>query len=116
MMIRPLVLGLAVSVAITAYAGEVTAPKRTVHMDFHDVELKQAAKSIAEITGKNFVIPDHVNPKITIVSPTAVTVSEAYDAFVSALEVNGLTVCPVNKNLVKIIRVADMASCAPFEK
>jgi len=68
-----------------------------VSMDFPDVEIKDMVKSIAEITGKNFVIESSASGKISIMSPTPVTVDEAYQAFLSAISMKGFAVCEEGK-------------------
>ncbi|MCB0327594.1 MAG: type II secretion system secretin GspD [Bdellovibrionales bacterium] len=80
--------------------------KGMVSLDFHDVEIKDIVKSISEITGKNFIFDEKARGKVTIVSPNSVTVDEAYQAFISALEMKGLTTVQVGKNL-KIVRSTD---------
>lgn len=68
-----------------------------ITMDFPDVEIKDMVKSISEITGKNFVIESSVSGKVSIMSPTPVTVDEAYQAFESALSMKGYAVCAEGK-------------------
>lgn len=65
------------------------AEERQVNIDFNDVEITVFIKYISEVTGRNFVIDNRVRGKITIVSPGAVTVEEAWDVFESVLEVHG---------------------------
>lgn len=64
---------------------------------FPDVEIKDMVKSIAEITGKNFVIESSASGKISIMSPTPVSVDEAYQAFLSAISMKGYAVCEEGK-------------------
>ncbi len=66
------------------------APRDTlVNIDFVDAELKDVVKYFAELTGRNFILADKLSGKITIISPTPVTVAEAYEAFLSALDAAG---------------------------
>ncbi len=73
-----------------------------VSLDFHDVDIQDVAKSIAEITGKNFILDDRVRGKVTVISPQPVTVDEAYQVFRSALEVKNLCAVDVGK-VTKIV-------------
>src|SRR5437762_2386054 len=73
-----------------------------VSLDFHDVEIGDVVKAVSEITGKNFVLDDRVRGKVTIISPSAVSVEEAYQAFLSALEVKNLCAVEVG-SVTKII-------------
>lgn len=62
-----------------------------VTLDFHDVALKDVVTAISEITGKNIILDPKASAKITIISPNSVTIEEAYDAFLTTLDQNGLT-------------------------
>jgi general secretion pathway protein D len=84
-----------------AYAQRGKAEGR-VSLDFHDVEIADIAKSISEITGRNFLLDDRAKGKITIISPTPVSVDEAYQAFLSALEVKNLCAVEIGA-MTKII-------------
>ena len=46
-------------------------------------------KFISELTGKNFIVDRRVKGKVTIISPSKISVDEAYKVFESVLEVNG---------------------------
>jgi general secretion pathway protein D len=73
-----------------------------VNLDFHDVDIQDVAKSISEITGKNFLLDDRVRGKITIISPTPMSVAEAYQAFLSALKLKNLCAVDVG-NMTQIL-------------
>lgn len=64
---------------------------RYVSIDFNDVDIEVFVKFISELTGKNFVIDRRVKGKVTIISPTKISVKEAYKVFESVLEVHGYT-------------------------
>jgi general secretion pathway protein D len=68
-----------------------------VALDFNEVDLSVFVRFISELTGKNFVLDDTVKKaggKISVFSPTKVTPDQAYNLFVSALEVSRLAVVP----------------------
>ncbi len=65
-----------------------------VHLDFKDADISVFIKFISELTGKNFVVSPQVRGKVTVISPTAVSIKDAYRAFLSVLEANGFTVVP----------------------
>lgn len=95
---RNKLISLIVTVAMLAsFAPSVRAQSAMVSMDFPDVEIKDMVKSIAEITGKNFVMESSVSGKISIMSPTPVSVDEAYQAFLSAISMKGFAVCEEGK-------------------
>jgi general secretion pathway protein D len=76
--------------------------KRFVTIDFDNVDILLFIKFISEVTGKNFVIDDKVKGKVTIVSPTKISVDEAYKVFESVLEVHGFATVP-SGTIVKIV-------------
>jgi general secretion pathway protein D len=77
-------------------------PSTLVNIDFKDTDLKDVVKHFAELTGRNFIIDNNVKGNLTIISPKQVTVGEAYEAFLSALQVAGFTTVTVGK-LTKIV-------------
>ncbi len=64
---------------------------RHVSIDFNDVDIEVFIKFISELTGRNFVIDQRVKGKVTVISPTKISVNEAYKVFESVLEVHGYT-------------------------
>ena len=79
---------------------------RLVTMDFDGVEIRTLIKFIGELTGKNFVIDERVRGKATVISPTKLTVEEAYKVFESILEVHGYTIVPAGK-IEKVVPAAE---------
>jgi general secretion pathway protein D len=82
-------------------------------MDYVDAPVGDVVKYMAEITCKNFIIKDDLTGKITIISHQQVSVSEAYEAFLSALEVVGYTTVTVGRN-TKIVPTTEAAN-APLK-
>jgi general secretion pathway protein D len=75
---------------------------KSISMDFDQVDIKVFIKFISELTGKNFVIDDKVRGKVTVLSPSKISVDEAYKVFESVLEVNGYTTVPAGK-VIKVV-------------
>jgi general secretion pathway protein D len=73
-----------------------------ISIDFHDADIRAVIKFISELTGKNFVVDSKVKGKVTVISPTKITIEEAYRMFQSILEVEGFTTVPAGK-AIKII-------------
>jgi general secretion pathway protein D len=64
---------------------------------------------MSELTGTNFIVDPRVKGKVTIISPSKISLNEAYKVFESVLEVNGYT--PVKSgDVVKIIPSPDARS------
>lgn len=69
-------------------------------IDFPNAELKDIVKAISKLANKNFILDRKIeNRRITIISPETVTKQEAYNAFLSALYINDLTIISVGKFL-----------------
>ncbi|MFH1018159.1 MAG: type II secretion system secretin GspD [Pseudomonadota bacterium] len=81
--------------------------KDLVNLDFVNADIAELAKSISELTKRNFIMDDKVHGKVTIISPKPVTSDEAYQAFISALAVQNFTVVPAGK-MFKIVPLRDM--------
>ncbi|MBN2298778.1 MAG: hypothetical protein JXM72_09295, partial [Deltaproteobacteria bacterium] len=77
-----------------------------VTMDFDGVDIKVFVKFIADITGKNFILDDKVTGKVTVISPRKMTLDEAYQVFLSVLEVNGYGTVTVG-GVTKIVKSSD---------
>ena len=71
-------------------------------MDFTDVDLPVLVKFMSEQTKKNFIFDERVQGKITIISPKKLTLDEAYNVFLSVLQVKGFTTVEQG-NTIKII-------------
>lgn len=89
-----------------APAAEKDTNTGMVHLDFNDVDIEVFIKFISEITGKNFVVDKKVRGKISIISPMAVTIDEAYRVFESVLEVHDFSAVP-SGNLIKVVPAKD---------
>jgi general secretion pathway protein D len=87
----------------------VTSAARSITMDFQDVDIAALVKSMSEVTGKNFILDERVHGKLTIISPTKMSVDEAYRAFQSALQLKGFTTVRVGA-VIKIVPSKDAKS------
>lgn len=65
------------------------------NFDYPNANIKDLVQAIAKMTGKNFILDPNVRGKISIVGPSKVTIQEAYYAFLTALEMNNLTIVPM---------------------
>lgn len=83
----------------------VAAGQDLVNIDFPEpTEIKDIIKAVALWTGKNVILDRNVNGKVQIISPRKVTKEEAYQAFLSALNLLGLTTVETGK-VIKIMPV-----------
>ncbi len=66
-----------------------------VKFNLQDADLAELVNHISGLTGKRFIYGAKVRQvKATVVSPEPVTLEEAYQAFLSILDANGMTVVP----------------------
>lgn len=74
-----------------------------VYVNVSDQDIKDVVRQISKATGRNFIIDDKVKGKVTILSEKMMTKEEAYQAFLSALEMSGLTTVSGPGGIIKII-------------
>lgn len=86
----------------------VVKPK-AITMNFTDADIRVLIQFMSKLTGKNFLIDPRVQGRVTILSPENVTIDEAYQVFLSVLEVNGFTTVTSGK-VIKIIPSAEARS------
>lgn len=87
-----------------------SAQPAKIGLDFNDVEIPVFVRFISELTGKNFVLDETVKKqggKISVFSPTKVTPEQAFNMFVSALEVARLAVVPKG-SVYQIVQMGDL--------
>jgi len=84
-------------------------PTQFVSIDFNNVDINVFIKFISELTGTNFVIDQRVKGKVTIISPSKISLQEAYKVFESVLEVHGYTTVKSGE-VIKIIPSPDARS------
>lgn len=77
--------------------------------DYRDAPISDVVNAMARLTGKNFIFEQNLTGKITIIAPRKITVAEAWEAFLSSLSMNGMTVVPSGKFL-KIRKIDDAKS------
>jgi general secretion pathway protein D len=66
-----------------------------VKFNLQDADLAELVNHISGLTGKRFIYGAKVRQiKATVVSPEPVTLEEAYQAFLSILDANGMTIVP----------------------
>lgn len=87
------------SVGTTAYAERIT-------LNFKDADIKAFITSVADITGKNFIVDPRVKGKVTIISNRSLNKKEVYQVFLSVLEVHGYSAIPAGKT-IKLVPDAD---------
>jgi len=92
----------------------LAAPVRAVsapvyNIDFNDVDIRKVIETVSEITGRNFLIDDRVQGRVTVVGPKSLSAGEVYQVFLSILQVKGYVMVPAGK-ISKIVPAANVAS------
>ena len=77
-----------------------TSPRSLVTFNLEDASLTDLVRLISQITGKRFILPGTTRSiKATVYAPTKVSAAEAYQAFISILELNGMALVPAGRYL-----------------
>jgi general secretion pathway protein D len=76
-----------------------------VTLNFTNIEINALIKVMSELTRRNFILDERVTGKITIMTPTKMSPDEAYQVFLSALEIKGFTAVE-DGTVTRIIPVA----------
>ncbi len=77
-----------------------------VTLNFTNIDIGALVKVMSELTRRNFVLDERVTGKITIMTPTKISPEEAYQVFLSALEIKGFTAVEDGK-VTRIIPAAN---------
>ena len=91
----------------TATGVEAPGNSNKIQLNFRDVEILNVIRLMSELTGKNFLVDGNVRGKVTLIAPEPVSLDEAYQVFLSILEIQGFTVVPQGP-VIKVIPSADI--------
>ncbi|MDO8527616.1 MAG: type II secretion system secretin GspD [Deltaproteobacteria bacterium] len=86
---------------------ELAGGEDLVYLNVQDQDIKEVIKQIAKATGRNFIIDAKVSGKVTILSNKMMTKDEAYQAFLSALQMAGFTTVTGPAGILKIVPLRD---------
>ncbi len=88
-------------------------PPGQMLFNFDNANIRAVIRTVAELTGKNFLIDPRVQGKVTIVSASPVSLKAAYQIFLSALKAQGFTAIPGPGHVVKVLPQANARQGAP---
>jgi general secretion pathway protein D len=80
----------------------VQAEKDEFSLNLNEVEIKALVDTVADITGKNFIVDPRVTGKVTVITTKPMRSSQIYEIFLSILKVHGFSAVE-NGNIVKIV-------------
>ena len=78
------------------------AEKDEFSLNFKDVDIRALIETVADATGKNFVVDPRITGNISVVTSTPMRAAQVYDVFLSILKVHGYSAIP-NGNIIKIV-------------
>lgn len=78
-------VSLAVSLTIAVHA----VAQEQASINFRNADINTLIESVAEITGRSFVVDPRVRGNVTIIAPNTIDADMLYQAFLSALQVQG---------------------------
>ncbi len=76
-----------------------------VTLNFTNIDISALVKVMSELTRRNFILDERVAGKVTLMTPTKISPDEAYQVFLSALEIKGFTAVEDGK-VIRIIPAA----------
>ena len=74
---------------------EISKNARTVVMSFDKRDLAEVIQFVSQFTQRNFILPERVSGKITILSNSPIPADEVWNVFVAALDANNWAVYPI---------------------
>lgn len=95
--IQQIILGM-----LFAFCLGLATAQSGITLNLKDADIGTLIETVAEYTGKNFVIDPRVKAKVTVVSSKPMTQDEVYQVFLSILQVHGYSAVPVG-NIIKIV-------------
>ena len=83
-------------------------------LNFKDADINAVISTVAQVTGKNFIVDPRVKGKVTLISNRPMGKGEIYEVFLSILDVHGYSAIPSGE-AIKIVPDADAKhSAMPF--
>ena len=73
-----------------------------VTLSLKDADIQAVISTVADITGKNFIVDPRVKGKVTVVSSQPMEADEVYQVFLAVLNVHGYAAIP-DRNVIKIV-------------
>jgi len=92
--------------ALLMALGSSSAMAANVTMNFKNADIRAFVEFVSGFSGKNFLIDNRVKGNVTIVSPSPISEQEAYDVFLSVLEVNGFATV-TSGSVIKVVPRAE---------
>ncbi|HHJ14154.1 MAG TPA: type II secretion system protein GspD [Gammaproteobacteria bacterium] len=75
---------------------------QTITLNLKDADINALIGTVAEVTGRNFIVDPRVKGKVTVISSRAMNSDEVYQVFLSILKVHGFAAVPSGE-VIKIV-------------
>lgn len=75
---------------------------QTITLNLKDADINALIGTVAEVTGKNFIVDPRVKGKVTVISSRPMNSDEVYQVFLSILKVHGFAAVPSGQ-VIKIL-------------
>ena len=79
-----------------------TSERNEVKLNLQDVDIRVLINTVAEVSGKNFIVDPRVKGKVSVISGKSVTPDELYDYFLAILEVHNFATVGTG-NVIKVL-------------
>ena len=93
---------LLISLLLATFCMVSVAQNDEFSLNFKDVDIHTLIETVADATGKNFIVDPRITGNISVITSTPMKAAQVYDVFLSILKVHGYSAVP-NGNIVKII-------------
>lgn len=93
--------------SLVGMSGTAFAKKASVTLNMKGADINAVISTVAEATGKNFIVDPRVKGKVTIISTTPMNKEQLYQVFLAILDVHGFTAVPTDSNVIKIMPDSD---------
>lgn len=79
---------------LLCFVWAVPVSAQTITLNLKDADINALIGTVAEVTGKNFIVDPRVKGKVTVISSRPMNSDEVYQVFLSILKVHGFAVVP----------------------
>ena len=94
-------ISVVIALSVLGFPKAISAEDQ-ITLNFKDAEITAVINTVADLTGKTFIIDPRVKGQVNVVSNRPLNKDEVLDVFLSMLEVHGYTTVTVGK-AIKII-------------
>ncbi|MFA5984160.1 MAG: type II secretion system secretin GspD [Methylococcaceae bacterium] len=93
---------LLIGLVLTFFCTALAAEKDEFTLNLKDVDIHTLIETVADATGKNFIVDPRITGNISVVTSTPMKAAQVYDVFLSILKVHGYSAIP-NGKVIKIV-------------